>query len=297
MAHTPAPVIEPGPRDPGSLQATRPKGRGWRVPGASPADATRPTDGKRPFRAGAGSATRDARRRFIESAMCTASRLAPQAEQRQPRPAASRTIASCHVSAVDDDARPGPMRLRCRCRLIVSAGTEPSLPILYPSSRATFWNQATSGARQINAGRQHQADARTSAHRRPSTGAAAAGRLAEGELVQAQQQRAEGDQQAEHQRGSPAAAARAKVELTTRNSLMKMPSGGRPAMATTPSTRPQPSTGWVSVRPPISAIFCVPLTWAMWPTAKKIADLVSCAWSCAAGRRNWRAARPCRRRR
>ena len=36
---------------------------------------------------------------------------------------------------------------------------------------------------------------------------------------------------------------RAKVELTTRNSLMKMPSGGRPAMATTPSTRPQPSTG------------------------------------------------------
>ena len=55
---------------------------------------------------------------------------------------------------------------------------------------------------------------------------------------------------------------------------MKMPSGGRPAMATTPSTRPQPSTGWVSVRPRISAIFCVPLTWAMWPTAKKIADLV-----------------------
>ena len=55
---------------------------------------------------------------------------------------------------------------------------------------------------------------------------------------------------------------------------MKMPSGGRPAMATTPSTRPQPSTGWLSVRPRISAIFCVPLTWAMWPTAKKIADLV-----------------------
>ena len=45
-------------------------------------------------------------------------------------------------------------------------------------------------------------------------------------------------------------------------------------MATTPSTRPQPSTGWVSVRPPMSAICCVPLTWAMWPTAKKIADLV-----------------------
>ncbi len=35
---------------------------------------------------------------------------------------------------------------------------------------------------------------------------------------------------------------------------MKMPSGGRPAMATTPSTRPQPSTGLVSVRPPMSAM-------------------------------------------
>ena len=56
---------------------------------------------------------------------------------------------------------------------------------------------------------------------------------------------------------------------------MKMPSGGSPAIATTPSTSPQPSTGLVTVSPPMSAIFCVPLTWAMWPTAKKIADLVS----------------------
>ena len=55
---------------------------------------------------------------------------------------------------------------------------------------------------------------------------------------------------------------------------MKMPSGGRPAIATTPSTSPQPSTGWLSVRPRMSAIRWVPLTCAMWPTAKKIADLV-----------------------
>ena len=33
---------------------------------------------------------------------------------------------------------------------------------------------------------------------------------------------------------------RAKVELTTRNSEVKMPNGGRPAMATTPATRVQP---------------------------------------------------------
>ena len=70
-------------------------------------------------------------------------------------------------------------------------------------------------------------------------------------------------------------AARANVEVTTRNSLMKMPSGGRPAMATTPSTSPQPRTGLVTVSPPMSAMRWVPLTWAIWPTAKKIADLVS----------------------
>ena len=45
-------------------------------------------------------------------------------------------------------------------------------------------------------------------------------------------------------------------------------------MATTPSTRPQPSTGCETVRPRMSAICCVPLTCAMWPTEKKIADLV-----------------------
>ena len=69
-------------------------------------------------------------------------------------------------------------------------------------------------------------------------------------------------------------ASRAKVELTTRNSLMNMPKGGNPAMAKTPMTRPQPSSGCVTVRPLISAIFWVPLTWAIWPTVKKIADFV-----------------------
>ena len=63
---------------------------------------------------------------------------------------------------------------------------------------------------------------------------------------------------------------------------MKTPSGGMPTMATTPSTRPQPSTGLVVVRPPMSSIFCVPLTCAMWPTAKKIADFVSeCTVMCS----------------
>ena len=67
---------------------------------------------------------------------------------------------------------------------------------------------------------------------------------------------------------------RAKVEDTIRNSLVNTPNGGNPTMATTPATRPQPRIGWLSVRPPISAIRCVPFTWVTWPTEKKIADLV-----------------------
>ena len=67
---------------------------------------------------------------------------------------------------------------------------------------------------------------------------------------------------------------RAKVELTNRNSLVKMPNGGRPAIATTPATNDQPSSGWVAVRPLMSAILWLPFTWAMWPTTKKIPDLV-----------------------
>ena len=55
---------------------------------------------------------------------------------------------------------------------------------------------------------------------------------------------------------------------------MNTPIGGSPAMATTPITRPQPRIGWLSVSPVMSWIFCEPLAWAIWPTAKKIAALV-----------------------
>ncbi len=54
-----------------------------------------------------------------------------------------------------------------------------------------------------------------------------------------------------------------------------MPNGGSPAIAITPSARPTASTGWVTDSPLMWAMRCVPFTWAMWPTAKKIADLVS----------------------
>src|SRR5437773_721955 len=91
---------------------------------------------------------------------------------------------------------------------------------------------------------------------------ARAARLAESDTIQAQEQCSEANEQSGNNR-IPSSGWRAKVELTRRNSLMKIPSGGRPAIATTPSTRPQPSTGLVSVSPPMSAIFCVPLACAM----------------------------------
>jgi hypothetical protein len=63
---------------------------------------------------------------------------------------------------------------------------------------------------------------------------------------------------------------------------MKIPIGGSPTMATTPSVRPQPSIGWDTVSPRISDMRCVPFTCAMWPTQKKIADLVRlCSVMCS----------------
>ena len=56
---------------------------------------------------------------------------------------------------------------------------------------------------------------------------------------------------------------------------MKMPNGGMPAIARhARAPGDQPSMGWIAVKPRISAIFWVPLTWATWPTVKKIADFV-----------------------
>ena len=55
---------------------------------------------------------------------------------------------------------------------------------------------------------------------------------------------------------------------------MNTPNGGIPAMAITPATSPQPRVGWVTVKPRMVEIRWVPLTWEIWPTVKKIADLV-----------------------
>ena len=72
---------------------------------------------------------------------------------------------------------------------------------------------------------------------------AAAG-LAESHALEPQQQARRRRRADRATRGMASNGARAKVELTTRNSLMNIPSGGNPAIAKTPTTRPQPSSGW-----------------------------------------------------
>ena len=92
--------------------------------------------------------------------------------------------------------------------------------------------------------------------------------------------------------------ARAKVEVTTRNSLMKMPKGGRPAMATTPATSVQPSSGWL-IRSGRRSRRCAgcPSPARCGRRRRRSPIWSGCAWSSATGRRNCRAGRPCRRRR
>ena len=48
-----------------------------------------------------------------------------------------------------------------------------------------------------------------------------------------------------------------------------------PRIASDPSASPQPISGLIVIRPRIPSINCVPACCVAWPTAKKIADLVS----------------------
>jgi hypothetical protein len=112
--------------------------------------------------------------------------------------------------------------------------------------------------RHVDAGEKHEREMRKHWHvGRLGLPGGAAG-IAERDGIQSQEQRGDADQDAGYEYDRQPWLAR--EGLTNRNSLMKMPSGGSPAMATTPSTSPQPSTGLVSVSPPISAMRCVPLT-------------------------------------
>ena len=60
-----------------------------------------------------------------------------------------------------------------------------------------------------------------------------------------------------------------------RNSLANTPNGGTPRIATVPMIRPQPIVGRARMRPRMSSMTWVPVFCVAWPTAKKIALLVS----------------------
>ena len=66
--------------------------------------------------------------------------------------------------------------------------------------------------------------------------------VAEGDLAEPQDQRAEATSRPSTRRMA-SSGWRAKVELTTRNSLMKMPSGGRPAIADHAKNQPPAEHG------------------------------------------------------
>ena len=63
---------------------------------------------------------------------------------------------------------------------------------------------------------------------------------------------------------------------------MNTPKGGNPAMASTPTVRPQPTAGWVRMSPRMWSMVWVPAMCAAWPTVTKIADLVrECTSMCS----------------
>ena len=167
-------------------------------------------------------------------------RLAPQAEKR-PVAGGERSAAARQPLGETIDARPRPVagdRPAVR-----DEGVESAHAPCQPKQRGDVLEPGDQRRRQVDAGGEHQAEMDEHRHVGGLDRRGAAGRLAEGEAAQAAGTARRRRPACRRRAGWRAAAARAKVELTTRNSLMKMPSGGRPAMATTPSTRPQPSSG------------------------------------------------------
>ncbi|MNL81354.1 hypothetical protein D3C87_2084410 [compost metagenome] len=63
--------------------------------------------------------------------------------------------------------------------------------------------------------------------------------------------------------------------VTIRNSLANTPNGGMPRMASEPSISPQATVGLTLSSPRMFSITCVPAFCVAWPTAKKMADLMS----------------------
>ena len=185
-----------------------------------------PTEGKRP--SGQGQADHQ---RFrpgrSSSAMCTAP-PSPHRPEQGRSPAAMPTIA-CRQSPRRRDARPGAMGPMRPCPWQIDRkAMGASLSSQQPRDGLEPGDQR---AGKIDAGRQHQGQMRKQRHVGGLDRRRAAGGLAEGQPVR-RSSRAPKATSRPNTSGIASSGSRAKVELTTRNSLMKMPNGGRPAMAT-----------------------------------------------------------------
>src|SRR5262245_51813255 len=198
---------------------------------------------------------RDIRGALVEHRHVHGTSVAPQPEQ---GPMALGQLLAGEVPAIRPHNQARPRAVARDSLAIDGVGDRHG----YPSSLATFWNQATRTAGM-------SMPATSTMPRRANSGTEEAFDLAGGPrgspnaMLLRRRKRPARPIRIANTSTIASQGWRAKVEVTTKNSLMKMPSGGRPAMATTPSTSPQPSTGLVTVRPPISAICWVPLTCAI----------------------------------
>ena len=202
------------------------------------------------------------------SATSSAARPAPRSAIRTSPPSPHRLTSS-----------PSPAASRVAIALAPGLGVDAGVedrPCAAPSPqhRRDVLEPGDQRRRRIEAGEQHQAEMRADRQRTKRSTAAPPGLGSPNAMPCSRSINAPNATSSPNTSTSASTGERAKVELTTRNSLMKTPSGGRPAIANTPTTRLQPSQGWLTVRPRMSAIRCVPLTCAIWPTVKKIADLV-----------------------
>ncbi len=164
---------------------------------------------------------------------------------------------------------------------------------------ATFWNQATSGPRQVDAGRQHQrqmgkhrhvggldrrAARRQRRRRRPGRcrrSISAPKPTSRPSDQRQREQRLAGEGRADDQ------------ELAHEDAERRQAGDGHDAEHEAPAEQRMALGQAADVGDPLRALDLRDVADAR----RRSPTWSGCAWSCAAGRRSWRAGRPCRRRR
>ena len=152
-------------------------------------------------------------------------------------------------------------------------------------------------ARQIDAGGKHQREMRKQRHVGGFDRSRAAGRLAESHVAHAQHQGAEGDQQAEHERDGEQRLAREcradDQELAHEDAERRQAGDGDDAEHETPAEQRVALGQAADLGDLLRALDLRDV--ADGKEDRRLGQ--ASASSCAAARRNWRAVRPCRRRR